>query len=270
MTSFPKRIHLVPIAYKAFIQSQTIKADRYVLWLSKKEFEGKKKPEEIGLKDITELGVEIHWCEEDSKIHIRHNSLKLWPQEYNFIIDEDIYYPNNYIEEMMLAAKRHPHCVINYFRIFEFFNGYVKHDLPGFPFPSTHNKFNGGLSLFPPNTFPQSAFKYETIRDLICPYHDETWVNLFLSFEGGRVYGIHKKRWSVFHPIKTPIQHVRLSDAHEKKDNKYSFDVVQFNRVLYVFPQLLKVYKKKSFYMYRFHDASELNDYKRYQIIREI
>lgn len=270
MTSFPKRVHLVPIAYKAFIQGQNVKADKSVLWLSRKEFEGEKEPGEIGLKEIVDLGVEIHWCDEDSKIHIRHNSLKLWPDDYNFIIDEDIYYPNNYIQEMMNAAKHHPKCVINYFRIFEYFNGYVKHDFPGFPFPSTHNKFNGGLSLFPPHTFPQSAFKYEVIRDKICPFHDETWVNLFLTYEGGKVFGLHRKKWSVFTPIQTESNIVKLSEVHSSKGQRYSFDVIQFNRVLFVFPQLRKLYIKKSFYMYNFSDREELESYKKYPIVETI
>lgn len=272
MTSFPGRIDLVPIAFKSFIEGQTLKADRYILWLSKKEFKGEQKPEELGLEQVTKLGVEILWCDEDSKIHIRHNSLKYWPEDYNFIIDEDIQYPQNYTIEMMNAASKHPNCVINYFRIYEFFNGYTKHDLPGFSYPSFRNKFNGGLSLFPPDTFPQSAFKYESIRDMICPLHDETWVNLFLTYEGGKVYGIHKKNWGAFPPLHSENRHTNLNETHSRKKEgeRYSFDVIQFNRVLYVFPQLFKLYKKKSFYFYSFRDKDEIRKFKDYPIINNI
>lgn len=270
MTSFPKRIHLVPIAFEHFIATQTGKADKYVLWLSRAEFNGEKTPDDIGLGNIVNLGVEIHWCDEDSKIHIRHNSLKLWPHDYNFIIDEDIKYPSTYLEEMLKASANHPGTVINYFRIFEWFNGSKKHDLPGFPFPSSHNKFNGGLSLFPPHTFPQTAFKYESIRDLVCPFHDETWVNLFLTYEGGKVYGIHKKNWKIFTPIDITSSHPSLNNTHSKKEEKYTFDVIQFNRVLYVFPELLSIYKRKSFYMYHFNDKEELLKYKEFPIIEKI
>ena len=179
MTSFPARLMLVPIAYEHFIKNQTLKCDKYVLWLSRAEFNGEKSAQELGLERLVDLGVEIHWCDEDSKIHIRHNSLKLWPGEYNLIIDEDLFYPATYTEEIITAAYKYPDCIISYFACFEVFTGYRKIELPRFRKPNIRNKFNGGLSCFPPYTFPMNCFQYEAIRDKACPYHDETWVNLF-------------------------------------------------------------------------------------------
>ena len=165
----------------------------------------------------------------------------------------------------MRTSKKHPGTVINYFRIYEYFNGYRKHDFPGFPWASSYNKFNGGLVLFPPNTFPTSAFKYECIRDLICPFHDETWVNLFLSYEGGKVYGLHRKNWKKLISFEEDIP--SLNNTHSKKNGKYTFDVIQFNRVLCVFPELRKIYKKKSFGLYCFSDKEEIASYEQYGII---
>ncbi len=257
MTSFQARIKLVPLAYKHFIENQTLKCDKYVLWLSRSEFNGEKSPEELGLVELVEMGLEMHWCDEDSKIHVRHNSLKLWPNDYNLIIDEDLYYPPTYTEELIEAAKRYPDTVISYFSSIEIFTGYRKFYLPRIKRPSWRNKFNGGLVCFPPNTFPQYCFKYSDIRDAICPYHDETWVNLFLKFQGGKVYGLHKMVWSSIEHIEQGKHVVHLHDVHSHKGAKYSFDAVQFNQVLYVFPDLLKMYKKMIFGLYFFCDNSE-------------
>lgn len=262
MTSFPGRIYLVPKAYSHFIQHQTRKADRYVLWLSKAEFGGEKTASELGLEDIVSLGVEVHWCEEDSKIHIRHNSCREWPEAYNIMIDEDIFYPSTYIEELMAGAEKHPGCVISYFSCFEIFTGYKKYELPRFPWPSTRNKFNGGLVCFPPNTYPSVCFKYAEVRDKICPFHDETWVNLFLKFCGTKVYGLHSIDWTVFKELDANT--INLHDAHKKVEAKYSLDVIQFNRVLCVFPQLMNVYRKNVFGLYWFRDKGELNSYSKY------
>ena len=142
MTSFPARIELVPLAYHDFMTTQTLKCDKYVLWLSRPEFGGEKTAKELGLEELVSMGLEVHWCDEDSKIHIRHNSLKLWPNEYNLIIDEDLFYPKTYTEELITAAKLYPNVVISYFSSFEIFTGYRKIYLPRFKKPSWRNKFN--------------------------------------------------------------------------------------------------------------------------------
>ena len=262
MTSFPGRIYLAPKSYKHFIATQTQKADHYVLWLSRAEFKGEKQPGEIGLQEIVDSGVEIHWCDEDSKIHIRHNSFKLWPAAYNIMIDEDIYYPPTYVEELVAGAKKYPDCVISYFSCFEIFTGYRKFELPKIPWPSTRNKFNGGLVCFPPNTYPNICFNHEALRDKICPFHDETWVNLFLKYMGTRVYGLHSIDWKKFKVIDVN-NNINLHDTHQEVKEKYSLDVIQFNRVLYAFPQLLNIYRKNILGLYRFNDKEELEIYKK-------
>lgn len=259
MTSFPARLKLVPVAYAHFMNNQTVKCDKYVLWLSRAEFNGERTHQELGLTPLVEKGLEIHWCDEDSKINIRHNSLKLWPHDYNLIIDEDLFYPQTYTEEMIGAAKQYGDCIISYFSCYELFTGYRKFYFPRCKKPSIRNKFNGGLSCFPPDTYPQICFHYEKIRDIICPYHDETWVNLFSKFEGTKVYGLHKMRWSSIEHIPTGNDIVHLHDVHSSKGRKYPFDVVQYNQILFVFPELMELYKKLSYGLYLFKDKKEIN-----------
>lgn len=259
MTSFPGRLVLVPIAYEHFIKNQTLKCDKYVLWLSRAEFGGEKTAQEIGLQGIVDLGVEIHWCDEDGKIHIRHNSLKLWPNETNLIIDEDLFYPPTYTQELIDAALKYPDCIISYFACFEVFTGYRKIELPRFRKPSIRNKFNGGLSCFPPHTFPMNCFQYEAIRDAACPYHDETWVNLFSKFNGVKVYGLHRINWKSLEHISVPQKVVHLHDVHSNSNSKYRFDVRQFNQVLYIFPEIMRMYKKLVYGLYLFRDRKEIS-----------
>ena len=271
MTSFPGRISLVSSAYEHFILNQTLKCDKYVLWLSRAEFGGEKTADEIGLDGIVNKGLEIHWCDEDSKIHIRHNSLKLWPDAYNLMIDEDILYPSTYTEELINASRTYPNCVISYFACFEIFTGYRKFELPRFKKPSIRNKFNGGLVCFPPNTYPQICFKFESIRDVICPYHDETWVNLFLKLLGVKVFGLHNIKWDIFESNTADKNIINLHDYHKRMVEKYSYDVTQFNQVLYVFPELMRVYKKAVFGLYFFHDKGEIYKYsQKYKQIHQI
>lgn len=272
MTSFPGRISLVPVAFKHFISTQTVKANYYVLWLSRAEFNGEKTSQELGLAEIESLGVEIHWCDEDSKIHIRHNSIKLWPEAYNIMIDEDIIYPSTYIEELLFSARKYPNCIISYFAEIEMCCGYrKKYHLPKLPWPSSKNKFNGGLVCFPPNTYPMVCFKYENIRDRICPFHDETWVNLFAEFLGIKIYGCHQIDWDIIknHSGTEDVTHLR--DKHNSVKEKYSFDLQQFNRCMYVFPELKKAYNRNHLFIYQFHDKEELDKYKdNYNIIHKI
>lgn len=262
MTSYPARIDLVPVAYDYFINHQTLKSNKYVLWLSKEEFGGEKTPENLGLVNIVNQGVEIYWCEKCSFLHIRHNSCLLWPHAYNIMIDEDIYYPDTYVEELMDAACKYSDCVISYMSCFEIFTGYKKYELPKFPWPSIRNKFNGGLVCFPPFTYPDECFKYADIRDCICPIHDETWVNLFLKYKGVKVYGIHKLDWRKFSKYFKPEDEIEnLHNRNVQTEAKYSRDIIQFNKVLFVFPQLRKVYKRVVFGLYNFCDVEEISVY---------
>jgi len=246
MTSFPGRISLVPTAWRSFIRNQTMKADKYVLWLSSDEFSGEKNPEEIGLEGLAELGVEIHWCVKNSYVHKRHHSIEMWPDAYNIFIDEDLIYPSTFVEELIDNAEAHQGAVISYFACYEVFNGRRKKALPLLPYPSTKNKFNGGLVCFPPHTFPMVSFRYSDIRDLICPYHDETWISLFLKYNGTKVFGVHPIDWSVFKPFvdERTIPNLNVKNREKKKQLfAYSLDAIQFNSVLYVFPELLRAFK---------------------------
>lgn len=271
MTSFPGRIHLVPQAFSHFIENQTKKCDRYILWLSRAEFGGEKTPLELGLNHLVELSLEILWCNEDSKIHIRHNSCRLWPDAYNIMIDEDIYYPKTYVQELINASIKHPNCIISYFAGYEFFTGYGrKYNLPKIPWPSCRNKFNGGLVCFAPNTYPQVCFEFKKIRDEICPFHDETWVNLFASFLNIRIYGCHRINWKIFKYVQDKNSILHLHDKHGAKDSKYSFDAIQFNKVMFVFPELKKRYNQLHFGVYKFKDEDELQKYRKYSSVKHI
>ena len=86
--------------------------------------------------------------------------------------------------------------------------------------------------------------------------------NLFLKYMGTRVYGLHSIDWKKFKVIDVN-NNIKLHDTHQEVKEKYSLDVIQFNRVLYAFPQLLNIYRKNILGLYRFNDKEELEIYKK-------
>ena len=111
LTSFPARIDEIWISIETIFR-QTYKADEIVLWLSKNQFAGQALPQSI--LNCQEKGLTIRWVDGDLRSHKKYFYVL---QEYKnknvdvVLLDDDLYYPDRLLENLVSMAHRHPHSI---------------------------------------------------------------------------------------------------------------------------------------------------------------
>ena len=109
LTSFPKRIHTVWVTI-ASLMNQTVKPKKIILWLSKEQFFNKKIPK--SLEKLKKRGLEINFCD-DIRPHKKYfYTMKEFPNDVVITADDDIFYPENHIETLLLESEKYPNCVV--------------------------------------------------------------------------------------------------------------------------------------------------------------
>lgn len=123
LTSFPQRITVVHLTIESILH-QTMLPDKIILWLSEQQFPKKKIPER--LSKLTSRGVEIRFVDGDLRSHKKYYyAMKEFIEDIIITIDDDIYYRNDLIENLIFWHNKYPEKIIaNWLRI-------VKLDLQG-------------------------------------------------------------------------------------------------------------------------------------------
>lgn len=108
-TSFPGRIQDVWIVVECLFR-QTYKADKIILWLSKPQFEGVELPKL--LVEQQKRGLEIRFVHEDLKSHKKYiYAFKEFQNEYIITVDDDLYYDEQLLENLVGLKNKFPDCV---------------------------------------------------------------------------------------------------------------------------------------------------------------
>ncbi len=109
LTSFPGRIQDVWIVVECLFR-QTYKADKIILWLSKIQFEDIELPE--SLLNQQKRGLEIRFVEDDLKSHKKYiYALNEFKNDYVITVDDDLYYDNRLIENLIQLKKKYPNSL---------------------------------------------------------------------------------------------------------------------------------------------------------------
>lgn len=108
-TSFPGRIQDVWIVVECLFR-QTYKADKIILWLSESQFTGIEMPKLLVAQQ--ERGLEIRFVEEDLKSHKKYiYALNEFKNEYVITVDDDLYYDNSLIENLIQLKSKYPNSL---------------------------------------------------------------------------------------------------------------------------------------------------------------
>lgn len=109
LTSFPDRIRSVWVTVSTLL-NQTSKPRKVVLWLAEEQFPERKLPK--SLVKLKKRGLEIYFCE-DLKPHKKYYyTMQKWPDYRVVIVDDDMFYPEDFIENLLEGAKKWPDSVI--------------------------------------------------------------------------------------------------------------------------------------------------------------
>lgn len=180
LTTFPARINTVYKTISTLLQ-QTIKPDRVVLWLASEQFKDKILPE--NLIRLQEYGLEIKWTEKDIRSFKKLiPSLKEFPEDIIITADDDIFYPDDFVENLYNAYLENPEYIHanRAFMVKKKLNGrlYIKsrnYQYNSSYLPSFRNELMSGYgTLFPPHSLSDIAID-DSIFMKVMPTNDDIW-----------------------------------------------------------------------------------------------
>lgn len=183
LTSFPDRINEVWMVIKCML-NQTYCPSKIILWLSEDQF---KSFESLPKSLLALQGdiFQIRLVKGDLRSHKKFYYVSQeFPNSLILLVDDDIYYPSNMIQELLAVHENHPSAVVCRYAY------HMKYDTNGVLLPYTKwvhvisNSFtdnhlffgSGGGTLFTPN----DLFKDLLNKDLflaLTPLADDIWLN---------------------------------------------------------------------------------------------
>lgn len=180
LTTYKTRINHVKYTIYSLL-NQTVKADEIILWLPNDEFLDNESniPEEI--LNLRNNGLTIKICENIKSYKKLIPALKEYPNDLIITADDDIYYPQDWIETLYLQHKKHPDNIITHrAKKITLNNGEINsynkwHIIESMQKASYTNFFTtGGGTLFVPSFLDNTVFDEKLFKKLT-PYSDDIW-----------------------------------------------------------------------------------------------
>lgn len=245
LTTFPDRIHYVWMTVLSLL-NQTMKPYKVVLWLSEEQFPDRRLPKI--LNRLCKRGLEIRYCD-DLKSHKKYfYTMKEWSDKYVLTCDDDMFYPENLLENLFRSSQRYPEKIIcnNSMKVTYDENGdFVRrsqwlHKCMEMEGLQVCPVGCGGV-LYPPNALNQEAFNKEAIKD-IAWYQDDVWLKGMAVLNGTTAYNEGKYYHDFFNNIFTQRSGLwQVNMAHDK--GKYSPNEAAWMKMIERYPKIEELLK---------------------------
>lgn len=188
LTTFPARIGKVHVTIETLLR-QTRSPEKIILWLAESQFPDRKIPR--ALKRQQKRGLEIHYCD-DLRSHKKYYyAMKKYPDKMIITVDDDTYYPENLVEQLLVTHEKFPDCVCCMLA-----HGIVLKEGEVEPYASwradadeireaSHLLMPVGCEgvLYPPHSLDERVFSREDIAQL-CPRADDLWLKAMATLAG--------------------------------------------------------------------------------------
>ncbi len=193
LTSYPGRIYDVHYAIHSLLR-QSIRPERVVLWLGEDRFPGREDDLPGALLDLRRRGLEIRFCEDLGAFTKLVPALSAFPGKTIVTADDDIFYPENWLEALVRAHRADPETIwcrrVRTMALAP--NGDIapcrlwKVNLNGAE-PSFANFLTGvGGVLYPPGSLDAAAGDKAAFRRLT-PNNDDIWFWAMAVRKGTRI-----------------------------------------------------------------------------------
>lgn len=181
LTSFPQRIGTAHYSINTLL-NQSLKPDKVILWLADKQFPNKEKDLPKEIMRLLEFGLEIKWCEDLKSYKKLLPALKEFPNEIIVTADDDIYYEEDWLQNLYETHLANPKCIcVQRPRRLALEGGKIKplsarkSEAIDLSKPSYLNQMLGGSGcLYPPNSLYKDVFDIEKIFRLL-PTNDDIY-----------------------------------------------------------------------------------------------
>ena len=242
LTSYPKRIGTIHKVIDTLL-TQTYKPDAIILWLAPEQFPDREADLPKSLLALKEFGLTIDWYHDIRSFKKLIPSLKKYPDACLVTADDDIYYPPDWLEKLVVAHRKYPDCVVCHgaHRIRFEANGALKsYRKWSFGVGNCNPSYDvfvtsGAGALYAPKVLHKDVLREELFLEL-CPFADDIWFWSMALVNGKK--------------IKVVDQHVKNIHTIEDVDNtealsRQNLDFgnrndEQLSNVFKQYPQLLE------------------------------
>ncbi len=190
LTTYPKRMKTLPIVLESLMR-QTVQPNKIQLWLAEEQY-----PEqELVFEQLAYFigrGLEIKFCD-DLKSHKKYYYAMLNnPEAIVVTADDDIIYPEDMLERLLLKHIENPNCVVAHRA------HYMKKNENGLlPYNDWNYRAVGCAAgpdlylcatgcagcLYPPHLLSNHLFDKDVFKD-ICFYADDIWLKCMEQLNG--------------------------------------------------------------------------------------
>ncbi|MET3035630.1 hypothetical protein ABXT08_05990 [Chryseobacterium sp. NRRL B-14859] len=188
LTTFPDRVDKVWIVIETMLR-QTLLPSKIILWLAEEQFPNKEKDLSKSLIYYLKNNLlEIKFLKDDLRSHKKYYyALQEYPDDIIITVDDDIFYSNNIVEDLVTLHKKYPAtlCSLRGHRVTKKNDKITKYKdwekIFGF-FGPTFEVFHtsGGGTLYKKDFFKDEVFNLEVIKKY-CFFADDVWLNFMLQ-----------------------------------------------------------------------------------------
>lgn len=246
LTTYPARVSTVWITVASLL-CQTLKPYKVILWLAEEQFPEHKIPDD--LEKMKQRGLEIRFCK-DLKPHKKYfYAMQEYPDYYVITADDDIFYPENHIEQLWNGYEKYPGNIICQWshRIgfmeqgeFQPYNEWID-NVEEEPSYSTLAVGCGGV-LYPPNSLPPEAFDERQIEKHAL-YTDDLWLKCMEILHGKRVINCNQTALIYFNNIVTMKSGLWTHNTGQSQNN----DMV-WKQLMELYPEVKEKLLKENAY----------------------
>lgn len=238
LTTFPKRIGVVWITVASLL-NQSMKPYKVILWLAGEQFPQKRLPQ--SLRRMQKRGLEVKFCD-DLKPHKKYYyAMQEYPDYYIITADDDIFYPENHIEQLWKGHKEYTNCVICNWshKILVDENGeFMEYNnwINNVKESPSHLTLAVGCNgvLYPPHCLGNMLFDKQKIIERAL-FTDDLWLKCIEVLSNIKVININEVALIYFSVIKTQHDGLWIKNTKHEKMN----DIV-WKQLMEEFPEVEK------------------------------
>ena len=251
LTSIPNRSHDLYYCLHSLF-NQSLKPDKIILWLSEDDFPNKNDDIPNEILDFEKFGLSIEWCENIKSYKKLLPAIRKYPNDYIVTADDDIYFPNNWLETLWIEHNKYPNCLISSrarkidfnkkdyslkkYANWKLFKKGVEPSFLNFP-------TNGAGTLFFPNSLSKDFFNQDLFTKL-SPLGDDIWVWAMAVRNNTKIKVVNNPIHDLTYI--NPAREFNLLDESTLWSVNYIYNDFQINSVLNYFPEILKkIFHKK-------------------------
>lgn len=196
LTSFPERMDDVKFTLYSLL-TQNLKPDKLILWLAKEQFPNGEEDIPEDVLNLKKNGLSICWCKDLGPYKKLIPSLKEYPQDIIVTADDDLFYHEDWLNQLYSDHKLYPNNIISQrIRKIKLNNEntlltYSNWELTKDEEPPSFLNFstNGAGSLFPPNSLYGDIID-EGLFGQLCPSGDDIWIWAMAVLNKTKVKGV--------------------------------------------------------------------------------